>query len=227
MKILNFGSCNIDYVYSMDHIVVPGETLPSRSLELFPGGKGLNHSSALARAGATVYHAGAIGKDGEMLARTLAENGVDLTFLDDTAERTGHAIIQLSAAGENSILLYPGANATLSEAYIDRVLSHFEKGDVLLLQNETNLVPYIIAKAAERGMRTLFNPAPFTPKLAELDYGKVHWLVLNEIAAACLGGWIGGAGCLTHGEKNKAEVDKYGKEAMEKTIFDAISVLEQ
>ena len=42
---------------------------------------------------------------------------------------------------------------------------------------------------------------------------------------ACIGGCIGGAGCLTHGEKNKAEVDKYGREALEKTISDAVSIL--
>ncbi len=187
MKVLNFGSCNIDYVYSVDHIVVPGETEPASSLELFPGGKGLNQSLALARAGVAVYHAGAVGADGTMLRDTLSENGVDTTFLCE-AERSGHAIIQLSAKGENSILLYPGANATLSEAYIDGVLSHFCAGDVLLLQNETNLVPYIIEQAAARGLKVLFNPAPFTPELAELDYSKVRWLVLNEIEAAGLGG---------------------------------------
>ncbi len=187
MKVLNFGSCNIDYVYSVDHIVVPGETQPGKSLELFAGGKGLNQSIALARAGVPVYHAGAVGADGAMLRDTLSQNGVDITFLCE-AERSGHAIIQLSAKGENSILLYPGANATLSEEYIDEVLSHFGAGDVMLLQNETNLVPYIIDQAAARGLRVLFNPAPFTPDLADLDYRKVHWLVLNEIEAAGLGG---------------------------------------
>ena len=71
MNILNFGSCNIDYVYSVEHIVVPGETLSSNTLELFEGGKGLNQSIAAARAGATVFHAGCIGCDGEMLKAIL------------------------------------------------------------------------------------------------------------------------------------------------------------
>ncbi len=188
MKILNFGSCNIDYVYTVDHIVLPGETEPSGALELFPGGKGLNQSIALARAGVSVYHAGAIGADGVLLEQTLAQNGVALDFLDKSGERSGHAIIQLSSVGENSILLYPGANATLTQRYVDHVLSHFGTGDVLLLQNETNLVPYIIDRAYEKGMRTLFNPAPFTPSLSELDYHKISWLVLNEIEAMGLGG---------------------------------------
>lgn len=187
MKILNFGSCNIDYVYSMEHIVIPGETLPSRSLEIFPGGKGLNQSIAIARAGAKVYHAGALGEDGDMLRHVLLENGVDVRFVRTVNDRSGHAIIQLSDKGENSILLYRGANGTMNKAYVDEVLSHFGAGDVLVLQNELNLVPYIIDRAAARGMRILFNPAPFTPDLADLDYNKVTYLVLNEIEACGLG----------------------------------------
>ena len=79
MKILNFGSCNIDSVYSLDHIVRAGETLSASRLDQFAGGKGLNQSIALAKAGAEVYHAGCIGTDGEMLRtfhvfrRTAAE----------------------------------------------------------------------------------------------------------------------------------------------------------
>lgn len=188
MKILNFGSCNIDYVYSVDHIVVPGETEPSSMLELFPGGKGLNQSIAAARAGAEVYHAGALGEDGDMLRRVLTENNVDVRFLRTVNDRSGHAIIQLSAKGENSILLYRGANGSMTREYVDEVLSHFGAGDLLVMQNEINLVPYIIDRAAARGMRILFNPAPFTPDLARLDYTKITYLVLNEIEACGLGG---------------------------------------
>ena len=58
MKFLNYGSLNIDYVYRVDHILAPGETLSSKGREIFPGGKGLNQSIALARAGVEVFHAG-------------------------------------------------------------------------------------------------------------------------------------------------------------------------
>ena len=67
MKILNFGSLNVDYVYTVDHMVQPGETLASQKMEVFPGGKGLNQSISLARAGAEVYHAGQVGEDGLFL----------------------------------------------------------------------------------------------------------------------------------------------------------------
>ena len=67
MKVLNFGSLNLDFVYSLDHIVKPGETISSTGLEINCGGKGLNQSVALARAGAQVFHAGLVGEDAGML----------------------------------------------------------------------------------------------------------------------------------------------------------------
>ncbi len=66
MKVLNFGSLNLDYVYSVDHMVRPGETLASSGMNVFCGGKGLNQSIALAKAGVPVYHAGMIGEEGGM-----------------------------------------------------------------------------------------------------------------------------------------------------------------
>ena len=72
MRILNFGSLNIDNVYHVDDFVQPGETKKSLGFEVFPGGKGLNQSVALARAGADVYHAGKIGADGLWLVRVNA-----------------------------------------------------------------------------------------------------------------------------------------------------------
>ena len=122
MKILNFGSCNIDYVYSMDHIVRVGETQSTYQLEIFPGGKGLNQSIAIARAGASVYHAGCIGSDGEMLTELLTKSGVNVSYVRTVDAKNGHAIIQVSAKGENSIFLYGGSNEMISESFIDFVL---------------------------------------------------------------------------------------------------------
>ena len=70
MKVLNYGSLNVDYVYSVDHIIIGGEH--SSKLEVFSGGKGLNQSIALAKAGVPVYHAGIVGNDGDILPRKLA-----------------------------------------------------------------------------------------------------------------------------------------------------------
>lgn len=110
MKIINFGSCNIDYVYSLHHIVSPGETDTTKGLEIFPGGKGLNQSIAAARAGAEAIHIGCLGTDGGLLLETLKESHVDTSYIKTVPGKCGHAIIQLAADGENSIFLYPGAN---------------------------------------------------------------------------------------------------------------------
>ena len=106
MKIINFGSCNIDYVYTLDHIVKIGETQTSHSLEVFPGGKGLNQSIATAEAGGEVYHAGVIGKDGDFLKQMLFDNGVDVSYMSETKEKNGHAIIQIDKHAKNCIFLY-------------------------------------------------------------------------------------------------------------------------
>ena len=71
MRIYNLGSLNIDYVYTVDHFVSAGETLASKKMEVFPGGKGLNQSIALAKAGATVLHGAFIGDNGEFLLDTF------------------------------------------------------------------------------------------------------------------------------------------------------------
>ena len=138
MKILNYGSLNIDHVYHVPHFVRPGETLSSLDMQLFAGGKGLNQSIALARAGADVWHAGAIGKDGGMLSGILKDSNVNTGCLKIRDVPTGHAIIQIDENGQNCILLYGGANQTMNRLEIEEVLSHFEEGDILLLQNEIN-----------------------------------------------------------------------------------------
>ncbi len=183
MKILNFGSCNIDFVYSVENIVVPGETLSSNKLDLFAGGKGLNQSIAAARAGAVVYHAGCIGSDGEMLKDVLCESGVNTDYLYTVKGKNGHAVIQVSSQGENSIVLYPGSNFMVTKELVDKVLQNFGKDDILLLQNEISNVPYIISKAYEKGMKIAFNPAPFDEKLKAIDFNKLTYLILNETEA--------------------------------------------
>ena len=95
-KILNYGSLNIDYVYEVPHFVTPGETLQSKGRSIFAGGKGLNQSVALARAGGDVYHAGAVGKaDGQLLINVLTENKINSDFLKQRDEASGHTIIQV------------------------------------------------------------------------------------------------------------------------------------
>lgn len=181
MKILNFGSLNYDYVYSVNHIVEPGETINSYKMERFCGGKGLNQSIALARAGTKVYHAGIVGKDGETLLNVCEENGVDTSNICESEENSGHTIIQVDEKGQNCIILFSGSNHCMTKKFIDAVLSSFEKGDIILLQNEINLLDYIIEEAYKREIKIVLNPSPFNSALKECDLSKVSIFLLNEI----------------------------------------------
>lgn len=181
MKILNFGSLNIDYVYQVDHINVAGETQQSLKLDIFPGGKGLNQSIALARAGAHVYHAGFVGEDGQMLLDICRNNGIDDTFIRSIDGPCGHAIIQVDKNAQNSILVYGGSNQRITREYIDEVLEHFHEGDLILLQNEINLIDYIIDKAYDKKMVIVLNPSPYNDALDSCDLSKVSIFLMNEI----------------------------------------------
>lgn len=181
MKILNFGSLNLDYVYSVDHMVTPGETLASFGMDIFCGGKGLNQSIALARAGVSVYHAGMVGEEGGELLKACEEGGVKTDYIRTIPGKSGHTIIQVDKEGQNCILLYGGANRRITKKYVDEVLSYFGKGDILLLQNEVNLLDYIIERAYERGMMIILNPSPYDSALDACDFSKISMFLLNEI----------------------------------------------
>jgi ribokinase len=181
MKVLNFGSLNYDYVYSVNHIVNAGETISSSKMETFCGGKGLNQSVALARSGEKVYHAGLVGFDGLLLLDTCQENNVDISYIKKVEGKSGHTIIQVDEKGQNSIILYGGSNRSLTKEYVDNVLSHFTAGDWILLQNEINLLKYIMDSAYERGLNIALNPSPFDKVIQECDLSKVSLFLLNEI----------------------------------------------
>ena len=188
MKVLNFGSLNIDYVYPVDHIIAPGETEPTGEINENCGGKGLNQSIALAKAGVSVCHAGLVGEEGQVLIDKCKENDVDSTYIKKIPGRSGHTIIQVDKDGQNSILLFGGANRRLSEDFIDEVLDNFEKGDILVLQNEVNLLDYIIDKAYDRQMMIVLNPSPFDEALSKCDLSKVSLFLLNEIEGEQISG---------------------------------------
>lgn len=188
MKILVFGSCNIDTTYGVQHIVQAGESQAATSVSRFPGGKGLNQAIALARAGIPCCFAGCIGRDGAMLKSVMQQDHIDVRYVKESGAMSGQAVIQLDAHGENAILAYPGANGEVTTEYIDQVLSHFEKGDMLLVQNEISNTVYLIDKAAGLGMKIVLNPSPMSGELKRIDLRKVSWMVMNETDAIR---WVG------------------------------------
>lgn len=191
MKILNFGSLNIDYVYEVAHFVTAGETLDSQALEVHAGGKGLNQSIALARSGAYVWHAGVVGRDdGAPLVKLLQSSGVRTEFITSHDGPSGHAIIQRQTNGENSILLFGGANHRVTPQLIDQALTPFGAGDWLILQNEISGVSDLLAKASAKGMITVFNPSPCNEALSAYPLDLVDWFILNEGEARQLTGTV-------------------------------------
>ncbi len=188
MRILNFGSLNIDYVYRVDNFVQPGETKSCRELIINSGGKGLNQSIAASKAGNTVIHAGIYGKDGDFLINKLRENGVDVSLMKAGEGVSGHAIIQVDDTGQNCILLYGGTNQQLTEEYIETTLDHFGNEGLILLQNETNLVGSIIAKAHKHGLQVALNAAPITAAVVDYPLHLLDWLIINEVEGCQIAG---------------------------------------
>ena len=183
MKVLNFGSLNYDHVYEMEHFVEPKETVSSLAYSRNFGGKGLNQSIALAKAGMDVYHAGRVGNDGQDFIDYLKEYGVKTDYLiKDKNEATGHAIIEV-CKGQNCIILHGGSNQKIDEEQVEETLKHFEKGDILLVQNEISSMKLIIEKAHEIGMKIVFNTAPMDDKIFTYPLDLVDIFVVNEVEA--------------------------------------------
>ncbi len=239
MKILNFGSLNIDKTYTVQEIVKPGETISSLKYEEFIGGKGLNQSVALAKAGAEVWHAGLIGSDGGPLISRLRESGVHTDFVKEIEGASGHAVIQIDQSGMNCIIVEPGTNGKVEEHFVDEVLENFSPGDIILLQNEVANVPYIVKRAHEEGLVIALNPSPMNEKIQAIDLNLVDYFLINEHEGSGLTGkenfeeildamyeiypksktvlTVGDRGSYYHDGKEKFHVDPVRVEAVDTT----------
>ena len=180
MKILSFGSLNLDHVYTVPHFVRPGETVAAEKFEVFCGGKGLNQSVALGRAGADVYHAGLVGRDGKTLTDLLMASGCNVENVAVCGSPTGRAMIQVDQTGENCIIINGGANREIGAAFIEKGLRGFSRGDICLFQNEISNVPLIMRAAHEKGMLVAFNPSPITEDVPRYPLACVTWFILNR-----------------------------------------------
>lgn len=185
MKILNYGSLNLDRVYDVPHFAAAQETILCSGYGEFLGGKGLNQSVALARAGSVVFHLGAVGHDGASFFNRLQEEGVDVRFLTQLDTVSGHAVIQ-NTEGQNCIIVCNGANGMVTRERIREAIGRFEAGDVLLLQNEVANVAYSMERAEEQGMKVVFNASPITPEISDYPLELVDVFVVNEVEARAL-----------------------------------------
>ncbi len=188
MRFIDFGSLNFDHVYRLSHLVRKGETIAAASYQRNEGGKGFNQAVALAKAGQQVHFAGAIGPDGTALKVYLEKLGIHTECLMSVDIPTGHAVIQVDDDGDNSIVLYGGANRSITREMIEGVLDRFEQGDVLLMQNEISGGAIILEEAARRGLRIVLNPSPMAPEIMSWPLEYVEWFILNEVEAGDMTG---------------------------------------
>ena len=193
MTIYNLGSINIDHIYLMPHLVMPGETLAASDYQAALGGKGANQSIAIARAGSNVIHGGMINISDEDWLDSMAEAGVDIRHIirsDDMP--TGHAIVAVDEGkGENQIILSPSANAAIPNDLIGDLLKEAQPSDWALAQNETNQTTYFLKQAKAKGLKICYSAAPFVAEVTAELLPIVDLLVVNEIEAKELSDHLG------------------------------------
>ncbi|MEK6703265.1 MAG: ribokinase [Planctomycetota bacterium] len=187
------GSVNMDLVVRAPRIPTPGETIMGRSFDTFPGGKGANQAVAAARLGASVALLGCVGNEahGHQLARTLHDEGIDLSRMLQRRDKTptGVALIIVDDAGENTIVVAPGANLTLTAADIEDCRDVIESCDVLLLQLETPIDAVAMATkiAREAGKAIILNASPALAQARDV-LRQCDLLIVNRTEAATMGG---------------------------------------
>jgi len=183
-RIVVVGSLNMDLVVRAPRHPQPGETLIGGDFQTFPGGKGANQAVAAARLGAQVRMIGRVGGDafGEALLQTVRQDGVDTTFIRrDEQAATGVALITLDAAGQNTIVVAPGANMRVTRQDIEEAEAAFEGADLLLMQLECPLeaVQAAAQMAHRHGLPVVLNPAPARPLPADL-LAQTDYLLPNQ-----------------------------------------------
>jgi ribokinase len=185
MKILVFGSINMDLTTYSEKLPRPGETLHGTSYITVPGGKGNNQAVACARLGAETMMIGRVGNDtfGKEVLDLIAKENVDTSqIITDENAGTGLATINVDKNAENVIIVIPGANHTLDSSDVDRAKEFLDSTDVLMLQLEVSLEPtYDLARIAkEKGVKVVFDPAP-ARSLPEYVYELVDYMTPNEV----------------------------------------------
>ncbi len=186
MTVFNLGSINIDHVYRVPHLPRAGETQASLDYTQTLGGKGANQSVAALRAGARVVHIGAIGASDGWTAAQLSALGIDLGSVARVDAPTGHAIIAVDPAGENTILIHPGANRQQDAEAIEAALAGSQSGDILLLQNETSHQVEAAQLARDKHLRVFYSAAPFEIEALRAVLPHVTHLLVNEVEAEAL-----------------------------------------
>ena len=185
-KVLVLGSINIDFVSFVSRYPHPGETLVSNDFGIFQGGKGANQAIALAKLNVPTMMLGKVGKDvlSDFALSPLQESGVDVTGISKSQKiPTGSASIWVNAQGQNSIVIYLGANGEVDEDFIIQHEKLFDDASWLLTQFEIPLKSILLALklAKKHGLKTIMDPAPVREVSNNHIWELVDYLLPNEI----------------------------------------------
>lgn len=188
-RILICGSINRDLVIRTHRLPAPGQTQLARCLQEVSGGKGANQAVAAARLGADVCMLGCVGNDGfaAMLKENLVLENIDTRWVRNVEGSSGVAIVAVDDAGENSILVVPGANGQVSPSHIDDAIDAIKWADWIVLQLEIPIdtVKHAIVIAQRAGKRVALNPAP-APQQFEAELFQVDLFCPNQTEAEAI-----------------------------------------
>lgn len=192
-KILVVGSSNVDFVVGVQDMPKTGETIMSRSFDNVPGGKGANQACACGKLGGDCTFLSCVGTDGQaqLLLNSLKNANVDISAMKQLeGVPTGMAFIMVEQAGDNSIVVVPGANGHCDSAYFQENLQRIQEADVLLAQLETPVadVYALVQLAKSQGKTTVLNPAPAPDSIPQEVLVCVDWLTPNETELSKLTG---------------------------------------
>lgn len=191
LKILVIGSINMDYVCTVDELPKKGETLLSNGFVDSGGGKGANQAVAARRLGAEVAMIGAVGKDvsGDKLIDSLRKEGINVDYIKRVDIPTGNAIVTVDKNGDNTIVVYSGANFQVDEELINSCEAVIEENDFIILQLEIpmNTVLYSAKLAKKHGKKVVLNPAP-AKELPKEIYEYIDYITPNETELARITG---------------------------------------
>lgn len=191
-KILIVGSSNTDMVIKTHNFPAPGETILGGRFLMNAGGKGANQAVAAARLGGMVTFVGKIGDDifGKQAVQQLEDEGINVDFVAvDPENPSGVALITVDKKGENSIVVAPGSNGTLSSADFDKALAELDDSEFVLMQLEIPIptVEHIARMAAKKQKKVVLNPAPAAVLTDEL-LQNLYIITPNETEAELLTG---------------------------------------
>lgn len=191
-KILIVGSSNTDMVIKTHNFPAPGETILGGRFLMNAGGKGANQAVAAARLGGIVTFVGKIGDDifGKQAVQQLEDEGINVDFVAvDPENPSGVALITVDKKGENSIVVAPGSNGTLSSADFDKAIAELDDSEFVLMQLEIPIptVEHIARMAAKKQKKVVLNPAPAAVLTDEL-LQNLYIITPNETEAELLTG---------------------------------------